>query len=187
MRWCTPYWTSRIPLVPALYHQGLHMGESVSCSCQSAKTETKTTLNYRYSTQTLFSKPSELPGFMIHADQTTRCSIHSYTPVCSRCRFCEACLGDGGIPAIVEAENRSKFEQQLRTCCCITMDSGHKTDLGFSSLRDLQIASDLKSPDSSNLSALTQTDPRGEKNKLKIEHLKIHNIIYLSTSSNKHP
>ncbi len=70
-RWCTPYWTSRIPLVPALYHQGSHMGESVSCSCQSSKTETKTILHYIYSTQPRFSKPSELPWCMIHADQTT--------------------------------------------------------------------------------------------------------------------
>lgn len=46
---------STIPLVPALYHQGSHMGESVFCSCQSAKEEeTKTVL--MTDTQTLFSK-----------------------------------------------------------------------------------------------------------------------------------
>lgn len=77
--------------------------------------------------------------------------------------FCEACLGDSGIPAIVEAENRSKLEQQLWTYCRITMDSSHKTDLGFGRLRHLQMACDLKGPDSSELRALTQTDPRRKK------------------------
>lgn len=93
--------------------------------------------------------------------------------------FCEACLGDGEIPAIVEAENRSKLEQQLWTCCRITMDSSHKTDFGLGRLRHLQIASDLKGPYSSELSALTQTDPRRKKKKgdnINKLHLKFHNI-----------
>lgn len=85
--------------------------------------------------------------------------------------FCEACLGDRGISAVVEAENRSKLKQQLWTYCCITMDSSHKTYLGFGRLRHPQMAGDLKGPDSSELRALTQTDPR-RRNKKKLKKSK---------------
>lgn len=69
----------------------------------------------------------------------------------------DAHLGDGWVLVIVDAQEGSELQQQLRAHGCIPMDPCHEADLWFRRLNFFWVVGYFQSPNSSELHTLAQT------------------------------